>query len=190
MRNTKVLVEAAIMIAMAVVLEVIFKVIPGMPFGGGLSLSMLPLIVLAWRRGVLPGMVAGAIFGMLNLYIDGGTPVAFGVTAQAFVVIVIMDYFLAFGLIGLSAFVKKLFGDNIYTFSASIFLAGLIRFTIHLITGIVIFGQWAPEGQTKFMYSLIYNGTYMLPTTILLLVVGLGLYASLSETFSTDEEIY
>lgn len=173
-KSTRVLVETAIMIAMAFILEVLFTTLPGMPQGGRVSLSMLPIIVLAWRHGVVPGVIAGVSFSVLNMLLDGFSPAGWAITYQAFFGSMVLDYLLAFGLIGLAGLVKP-FGDNVYNFVIAILIGSLLRFLMHLLSGVLIWSDYA-DGQNVWIYSFVYNGTYMLPTTLLLAVVGYFLY--------------
>mgnify|MGYP000891846782 CR=1 FL=1 len=191
MKDTKVLVEVAIMVALAFVFEVIFTAFPGMPFGGRVSLSMLPIIVLSWRRGIVPGMVAGVIFSILNMLLDGIGPAAWGITWGVFIAAVFLDYLIAFGLVGIAGIVKKPFGDNVYSFALGIVIASTLRFLFHFISGVVFWAAWAEEvqaGMNPALYSLIYNGTYMLPTLGLLLIVGIALYFPL-KSYSDSEQL-
>ena len=184
--RTRIMAETAIMIAMAFVLEVVFTAFPNMPFGGRISLSLLPIIVLSWRRGIVPGMIAGVLFSGLNMLLDGFSPAAWSITWQVFVAAMILDYFFAFGLVGLAGIVKKPLGDNVYVFGLAIFVGAALRFLMHFLSGIVLWSHFAPVGQSPAMYSLIYNGTYMLPTLIFLLIVGVGLYFPL-KSYSDGE---
>lgn len=179
MNKTKVLVEIAIMVAMAFVLEVLFTAFPGMPFGGRISLSLLPIIVLSWRQGIVPGLTGGVIFSVLNMLLDGFSPAGWAITYKVFIAAMFLDYFLAFGLVGLAGLIKRLFGNNIYSFGFGVIFAAFLRFLMHFISGIILWSNFAPEGQSAVMYSLIYNGTYMLPTTILLVIVAVSIYSPL-----------
>src|SRR4029450_8981349 len=94
-RDTRVLTEAALAVALAFVLG--FVVLFKMPYGGSVSLEMIPLILLALRQGWKVGVVAGAAYGLLDLAID------------PFVVHplqLVLDYPLAFGVLGLAGFFK------------------------------------------------------------------------------------
>src|SRR5215216_2608268 len=94
-RDTRVLTEAALALALAFVLG--FVVLFKMPFGGTVSLEMIPLILLALRQGWKVGVVAGVAYGILYLTIDNFVvhPVQF-----------ILDYPLAFGALGLAGLFK------------------------------------------------------------------------------------
>ncbi len=94
-RDTRVLTEAALAIALAFVLGLIkvFK----MPYGGSISLEMVPLILLALRQGPWVGIVSGVVYSFLNLLSD----------PQVFHPIqVLFDYPLAFGVLGLAGFFR------------------------------------------------------------------------------------
>ena len=67
-KDTRVLTEAALAIALAFVFGLI-KVFQ-MPFGGSISFEMIPLILLALRQGPVVGMVTGAGYGLMNLAIE------------------------------------------------------------------------------------------------------------------------
>ncbi|MBD0355302.1 MAG: energy-coupled thiamine transporter ThiT, partial [Rubrobacteraceae bacterium] len=94
-RDTRVLTEAALAIALAFVLG--FVVLFKMPFGGSVSLEMIPLILLALRQGWKVGIVAGATYGLLDLAID---------PYVVHPVQLLLDYPLAFGVLGLAGLFK------------------------------------------------------------------------------------
>lgn len=187
MKSTKVLVEVAIMVALAFVFEVIFTAFPGMPFGGRISLSMLPIIVISWRRGIVPGIITGILFSILNMVLDGFSPAAWGLTYQVFIAAMFLDYFIAFGIVGIAGLARKFFGESILGFGMAILIAGIARFICHLISGMVLWGVFAEEGQSVFMYSLTYNSTYMVPTIIFLLLVGIAIYFPLKPILEVKE---
>lgn len=168
--RTRILAEAGLSIAMAYVLGrfMIFK----LPFGGSVSLDMLPILVLALRRGALPGILTGALYGVLNWTID---PVAVVHWAQF-----LLDYTVAYGLVGLAGLGSKAWrraGSSPLTgltVAGAFALAGMFaRFGAHFVSGIVFFSAYAPAGQPVALYSLIYNATYMGPSAILCLIAAL-----------------
>ena len=179
MRSTRVLVEIAILVAMAFVLEFAFSFFPAMPQGGRISLSLLPIIVVSWRNGVVAGMIAGVVYSILNLMLDGFVLYHW---ASLF-----LDYIIAFGLVGLAGIVRKPFGDKPYVFVAAIVLGFLLRFASHVVSGAVLFAEYAPSGDNPWVYSIIYNSTYLLPALILTAIVGLGVYFPLRQL---DNELF
>jgi len=78
----------------------------------------------------------------------------------------LLDYVLPFAVLGVAGFFKK---EKLMPLGAAV--AGFGRFVVHFISGFVFFYMYAPEGQSVFMYNLIYNGSYMLPDTIICVVL-------------------
>ena len=155
-RDTRVLTEAALAIALAFVLGLI-KVFQ-MPFGGSISLEMVPLILLALRQGPFVGIVAGAAYGLLDLAIE---------PFIVHPVQVIFDYPLAFGVLGLAGF----FQPTVRGAILGTVVAVLARFICHFVSGIVFFASYAPEGWNPLIYSAAYNAAYLIPSLIIALVV-------------------
>ncbi len=166
--DVQVMVESAIMIALAVVLS-FFKILQ-MPQGGSVSLAMIPILLLAFRRGPLCGISSGIIFGVISLTIDGVIyhPLS-----------VLFDYTLAFGVLGVAGFFKKNYPGII----AGTVVGVALRFVCSLISGAVLFAEYAPEGQNPWVYSVIYNGTYMLPELIICVVVLVVLFSAAKKLF-------
>ncbi len=166
--NTRVreIAEVGILVSMAVVLELIFSVFPAMPQGGRVSISMLPLIVIAWRRGFTWGIIGGVVYGTINQFVIDGIMYHWASY--------LLDYLVAFGGVGVVVIMKKLWKDNVIAFEIGIFLAYLVRFISSSTSGVLIFGEYA-DGNV-YLYSMTYNATYLLPALILTLFVGIGVY--------------
>ena len=148
--DTKVLAEMAIAIALATVLSYI-KIF-SMPYGGSVTLgSMVPILLISFRRDVKVGVTTGVIYGFVQMFLDGWfySPVG-----------MFLDYPLAFGVLGLAGLFKK---QPIIGVIVS--MAG--RFVSHFISGVVFFGMYAPEGMSPMVYSAAYNGGYMLPEIVI-----------------------
>ena len=171
--RTRIIVEAGLSIALAYVLGrfMLFK----LPFGGSISLDMLPLLVFALRRGAGPGVLTGALYGMLNYTID---PVGIVHWAQF-----LLDYAVAYGLVGLAGLGSKLLASRVAAWRSATAMLSVVtpfallgmtaRFAAHFVSGIVFFGSYAPAGQPLALYSLVYNATYMGPSAILCLVAAI-----------------
>jgi thiamine transporter len=156
MRDEKlrVIVEGALMVALAFVLSFV-KVFTA-PYGGSITLgSMIPIILFALRHGVGPGIFAGAVHGLLQLIVE---PVI------VHPVQVLLDYILAFGLLGLAG----LFQDK-PVLGTVVGVGG--RFVSHFISGVIWWGVFAPEGMNVWLYSILYNGAYLLPELIVSVVI-------------------
>src|SRR5215218_1955838 len=154
-RDTRVLTEAALAIALAFVLGLI-KIFQ-MPFGGSISLEMVPLILLALRQGPFVGVIAGAAYGLLDLAVE---PVALHPVQ------VIFDYPLAFGVVGLAG----LFRPTVRGAILGTTVAVLARFLCHFVSGVVFFASYAPEGWNVYLYSAAYNAAYLVPSLIVALI--------------------
>ncbi|MBQ2932056.1 MAG: energy-coupled thiamine transporter ThiT [Clostridia bacterium] len=161
MSKTKKLTEIAVSVAMAVVCSFI-KVLE-MPQGGSVALTMIPLLFIAQKRGPLTGIIAGSIYGLLSALIAG---VLYHPAS------LLLDYILAFGLLGIAGFFKNS-TSNIVIGS---FLGVGCRFLSSLISGAVLFAEYAPEGQNPWLYSLIYQSTYMVPEFLISICVLIFLY--------------
>ena len=163
-RDTRVLTEAALAIALAFVLGLI-KVFQ-MPFGGSISLEMIPLILLALRQGPVVGIVAGAAYGLLNLAVE---PVV------VHPVQVLFDYPLAFGALGLAGFFRPTVRGAVIGATVAV----LARFVCHFLSGVVFFASYAPEGWNPYVYSAAYNAAYLVPSLAIALVVVVVLLRAL-----------
>lgn len=149
--------EIAIAIALAVVLSMI-KVYH-LPMGGSVTAgSMIPILLLALRRGPRIGLVTAVLYGVAQ-FIEGPYVVH---PAQ-----VLLDYPLAFGALGLAGiFASQVEKAKVYAVAgAAVGIAG--RFVCHFISGIIFFASYAPEGMNPWVYSALYNGSYLLPEFII-----------------------
>ncbi len=168
MSKTKQLVEGAVMIALAVVLS--FIKVFSLPWGGSITLlSMLPIMVFSIRHGAAKGLFVSFVFSLFQL----GQGVAdglfsWGLTPAALIGSILLDYVLAFTSIGAAGiFGNKKLGNMI----CGIVTAGVLRFISHFLSGIIIwhsFGElWSGfVTENEVLYSLVYNGAYMLPEII------------------------
>ncbi len=168
MRNTKILalVEAAAMIALATILSLL-KVVQ-LPQGGSVTaVSMLPLIILALRRGPVWGIGSGLIYAFIQLLLHGGlaSPVP---TFGGLMLELLFDYLLAFGVLGLAGFFRKTRTGLLISIPLCIGL----RLLSHTIAGVVVWGSYAPEGVNIWWYSFLYNGSYMGLELVFTLVVA------------------
>jgi len=154
-RNPKVLAETAIFVSLATVLSLV--IIYTMPQGGAITLaSMVPILWLALRRGSLVGVTAGVLYGIIQFII---LPYAIDPIQ------VLLDYPLAFGVLGLAGFFARPVAGAAVGIS--------LRFVMHFVAGAV---YWAPiyaPNIDPIVYSSVYNGSYLLPE---LLISGFVLY--------------
>ena len=160
------LTEGAIFVALAQVLS--YLKLWEMPWGGSVVLAMVPIVLYAVRWGIVPGLLAGFVFGILQFVFDGG----FAIGWQS----IIGDYLLAFTAIGLAGLVIREKNGAIYTGTV---IGGLARFLVHYVVGATIWAEYMPEEffgmamKSPWFYSLLYNIAYMGPNIIITLVIFL-----------------
>ena len=178
--KTRVLVECALMVAIGTVLANI-KIFT-MPNGGSVTLlSMLPFVLVSFRHGVKWGLFTGLVNGCLQMLLGFWAPPT--PTFIYFLGEVLLDYLVAFTPLGLAGLFKgKKWGIFVGT------VAGCLgRFVVHYISGVTIYKILAPTEFMKWTftspsaYSLVYNGSYMLPNTIIALVIAAVLYKPLKK---------
>ena len=173
-RDTRVLTEAAIAVALSFVLGlfVLFK----MPFGGSVSLEMIPLILLSLRQGWKVGVVAGVTYGLLDLAID------------PFVVHplqLLLDYPLAFGVLGLAGLFKPTVRGAVLGATVAV----LARFLCHFLSGVVFFASYAPEGWNPYIYSAAYNAAYLVPSLLIAIAVVVVLMKALDAAQPSPRQV-
>ena len=178
MKNPKVrvllsIVEGAIMVALAQVLG--YLKLWQMPNGGSVTFVMLPIFVYCVRWGFGRGILAAFALAVLQFLLDGGLALGW----QS----IIGDYLLAYTALGLAGlFSKRKFG-----FFWGTLVGSLARFVVAWVVGATIWAEYMPEsffGMTMvspWIYSLLYNGSYILLCMALCLVVGAILYKPLGK---------
>lgn len=169
------LLEVAILGALSFILDklTLFE----MPQGGSITLVMLPIILMAYRWGIAGGMLTGFITGLLKI------------VSGAYILNVYqaaLDYFVAYTVVGLSAvtvvwLMNSRKTNNKKSMAKAIVVGtvfgGLLRFLVHYIGGIVFFAEFAGD-QPVWLYSLVYNASYMIPSIILCAIVAVLLFTT------------
>ena len=158
------LAECSVMLALSTVLS--FIEVWKMPMGGGITLlSMLPVCLIAVKYGPRGALPTAFLYSVIQFAIgfSSGNVFVYCVTPFTWIMCMLFDYLVPYTVLGFSGIFRKKLGDT--GIIAGIALMIALRFVCHFITGIVIWGQWA-EGMSPWLYSLIYNGQYMLPECI------------------------
>lgn len=176
-----VLTECALMIALATVLSLVevYKA----PFGGSVTLlSMVPIIVISMRHGVGVGLAAGFVHSIIQLVL-GLSNVAWVPDLTGKILCILLDYILPFTLLGLGGifrgvkFTKNARTNVIVAALIGTLLVTLLRFMCHILSGVVIWYaldlEWYADDPShivnrysQWIFSLIYNGWYMIPEII------------------------
>ncbi|HBE14417.1 MAG TPA: proton-coupled thiamine transporter YuaJ [Clostridiales bacterium] len=172
-----ILAECAIMIALGTGLSMI-KIFE-LPWGGSITLiSMLPVCLLAIRYGVFWGLGAAYVYAVLQLLLSVATVMGWGLSTSVLIACLLLDYILAYTVLGFAGMFRKHGKVGIIT---GVYLAMGLRLLCHIISGVVLFAVCCPEGWSPLFYSIVYNGAYMVPETIITVLV-LVFLASLPQT--------
>lgn len=158
--NIQMMVEAGLSMALSYVLS-LFKVYE-MPYGGSITLSMLPLMIFSIRWGMSRGFIVGFLYGILSLIIK---------PQVVHPIQVLLDYPLPSAFIGLSGYSYLKDKSKLQGYIPSIIIAYILKFACHFLAGIIFYRKYAPEGLTPEYYSFIYNIQYTGPELVLFLVV-------------------
>ena len=166
-KNTKLrlMTEGALMIALATLLSFYPKLMD-LPYGGSVTLEMIPLVVMSYRHGVKWGTFTAFVHSVLQLIL-GFSNVMYCTTLLRQFGCIMLDYIVAFSIIGTACWCAGLFKNRVIGSGFGAFVVCCIRFVCHFITGIWLWGGYAPEGMSAAYYSLVYNGSYMLFDTII-----------------------
>ena len=162
--NLTAMCECAIMLALAFALSCakLFE----MPMGGSVTVAiMLPIMLISVKYGVKAGTATSFLYSMTQLLQAFASANVFPYceTPATLITCILFDYIVPFTILGLAGiFLKFKISDkseiNVYY---GICAVVLLRFICHYITGVAIWGQWAPDGMGKYLYSLLYNGGFL-----------------------------
>ena len=136
------LTEGAIMVAAAQVLS--YLKLWHMPWGGSITLAMVPIMLYAVRWGLGSGLLAAFVLGVLQFAFDGG----FALGWQS----ILGDYVFAYGALGLAGLVHFVVGATVWA-----------EYMPEEFFGMTMKSPW--------FYSLLYNLAYMLPNILICLFV-------------------
>ena len=201
--KTRRLTESAMLLAVAIVLELVSKLfIPEMPFGGQVTLvSMLPVVLISYRHGVKWGLVAGVGYALLEMALGAKTVAAAfqpgyfgdGTMIVNALIMCVLDYLVAFTALGLGgAFRNRIQNPGLGLLAGSVLALGA-RYVAHIGSGYILFSGWAEWFFTQedfpawgadlvealspellgLVYSVVYNGMYMIPELILTMAASL-----------------
>lgn len=185
-KNVRILAEGAMMVALSFVLS--FMTYSGSWLqGGSISLEIIPLIIMGLRNGPKWGVATGFVAGALQLMM-GFSNVMYCPTLATQIGCILLDYIVAFSVLGLAKPFAKMFSNKKLGVALGTVIAGLLRFVCHYISGIWLWGEYAPEGQPVWLYSLTYNGTYMAVNIIMATVIIALLYNSASKQIMPEIE--
>ena len=153
MWNARTIAFAALAMALSFVLSC-FRLYR-MPQGGSITPgSMLPIMLFSAAFGMGPGLLVGVSYGVLQ-YLQGG----YFLNVWQF----LLDYILAYAALGMTGIARKL--PEKWGMYASMALAAVCRALSATLAGYMF---W----DTAFWASLVYNGTYLIPDTLVCMVLA------------------
>lgn len=159
-RSIRALTEGAILIALAEILS--FLPLYKFPWGGSIDFAMLPILLFCCRWGFGRGMLVSCAHAVLQTLFEGG--IAIGWES------IIGDFLLAYAVLGISGLFRG-------KFCVGATIACTARFLVHYVVGATIWATYMPEEffgmtmTTPWLYSALYNGAYMLPDLLGILLV-------------------
>lgn len=176
--TVKVLAEIAIFAAIAFALDYIQGAFSSGVFvnGGSIGIAMLPILIISYRRGLIPGLICGFIVSVVQL-IGGSIYVLNGMQF-------VLDYLVAYTVVGFAGLFAGLYqkSDKLSTkilwIVVGSIVGGGLKFLSHFAAGY----YWLYEGEfwglstNSMLYSLVYNIAYCGPnivlTTVLMVIIA------------------
>ncbi len=194
--SVRYLTESAMLLAVAIVLELVSKMfIPEQPFGGQLTVvSMLPVVLISYRYGMKWGFLTAFAYALLEMAIGGKTVAAAfqpgyfgdGTLIGSALLMCLLDYVLAYTALGLGGIFRNRVRKPGLALMAGSLVALGVRYLCHILSGYILFSGYAgwyftqegfPQWGTVLVeslspqvlgivYSMVYNGMYMVPEMI------------------------
>ena len=185
-----------------------------LPFGGGITIcSMLPVVLIAFFYGTRHGLFAAFIFSLLQMLLGAKTISAFFLPGDEQMIlwqalcVCFLDYIAAYTVLGFGGIFRGKMKSDTTALICGIVLALALRYVVHIASGALFFGAWAEWfftqegfyaiGETimnsfsgaglALIYSIFYNGTYMIPEIIITALVGPLVYKALSAANALPE---
>ncbi len=178
------MIEASFFAAFALILDLLpsIKLSPAI----SISFAMVPIFIVAFRWGLRMALVSGFLWGLLQV-VTGDvyylTPIQFAI-----------EYFIAFAFVGFAGLFYKAVQSNLNNRKKllswvvlGVVVGSVARYFWHFVAGVIFWGEYAPEGQSAFMYSLIANGTTMIGAIVFCAIVLVLLAGALPRLLKTTQ---
>ncbi len=203
------LVVSAVMLGVASALEIISSFVPlELPFGGRITIvSMLPIVLIGYMYGTMQGIFTSFCYSVIQIFLGFKTVSAFFMPGEEQMIVwkallvCFLDYILAYTVIGLSGVFRNKFKNKALGLSVCSIFALTLRYVVHIVSGAIFFGTWAEwffsqEGfyaigevvlerfsgtSLAWIYSVFYNGLYMIPEIILTAIAAFFVASLLPE---------
>lgn len=178
------LAECAIMVALSMALFAVSELIPWpWAYGGGFTLfGQVPIVIASYRHGLKKGVACGFVLSIFEL-LFGLKNFAYVAGIVAYLVVAFMDYIIAFSCLGLGGMFKgKLGNKQVPELVSGAAVVCVIRFLCHFISGVTVWRDYTQSIKASVIYSVTYNGSYMLIETIITIigVIAVGSFLDLN----------
>ena len=182
--TTKVLVEIALFAAISFALDLLASGLSRFLFvnGGSFSIAMLPIFILAYRRGFTPALICGITVSLLQtisgVYIVAGN--WYYALAQ-----VMLDYILTYPMVALAGIFARSFqktdkkNKKYLLIIIGCIVGGLGKYLCHVLSGVIFWSSsiaWSSFEGMPFVYSLVYNGAFCLPNIVICVIIMVLIY--------------
>ena len=167
-KKTVILAEGAIMVALSIALFAVSDLIPWpYAYGGGFSIfAQVPIVIYSYRRGIKNGVAAALVLSVFQL-LTGLKNFAWVSGIGAYLIVALADY--------IGGMFKGKFKNPTAELALGSVVVCLIRFVCHYISGVTIWTDYCPADMVVPVYSLLYNGSYMLIETIITVIGAVAL---------------
>lgn len=186
--STKVLAEIAIFAALAFALDQLQGGLwRGVFFNGGsIGFAMLPIYVIAYRRGFLPGFLCGLIVSIIQMLggvyaINGSSFDNQFLQAMGPFFQIMLDYVLAYTVVGLTGAFAGLYHKENSSKAQYVWIivgcvvGGLLKYVCHVLAGgffwLNMGSSFMNISDSSWLYSFVYNGMFCIPNIIICTIV-------------------
>ncbi len=171
--RTKKLTVSAVLIALSTVLSLIKPI--DLPLGGSVTpFAMLPVMLIPIMYGLKWGFFACFVNSVVQMLLSIAEVVSWGLTPLVLISCILLDYILAYTVLGFTGFAK---GESRGVIIGFALISLILRFLMHFISGTVLFGNFSDGVWTVIWGSITYNASYMVPE---MLTTTLALFALFS----------
>ena len=144
---------------------------------------MIPLVLMAFRHGTKWGVFTAFTHSVLSMIL-GFSNVMYCPTLLSQIGCILLDYIIAFTALGLAKWFADLCGGKLVGGAIGTLIVCLIRFVCSFLSGALLWGAYMPDTfENVWVYSLVYNGSYMLPNTIITVVAAVILMKTMPKFF-------
>lgn len=180
------IVETALMLALSTILAEL-PVIP-FPLGGSVTIfSQVPMVVISYRYGVKWGIFSGLAMGVIQA-LFGLSNITYFKEIVSGLIVLLADYIIAFGALGLGGMFRNVIKNQPVSIALGGAVVSVIRFICHFISGVTVWADYTNGAKEVWLYSLGYNGGYMLPELIIT-VIGCAVLGAVFDLKSPDLKI-